>query len=90
MGIHPFIIHISLGGVLKITPFNFVGTGVFILFSSDNFYGTQGSTFTTTECTNKTLTIDPFIGATPAKFRQMKVSPEVEAGVVVGLQCLQP
>jgi hypothetical protein len=38
------------------------------------------------ECTKKTLTTDPF-GNT---FEEDEVSPEVEAGVVAGLKCLQP
>jgi hypothetical protein len=45
---------------------------------------TQGSTLQ--QCTNKTLTIGPFSNICGAD----EVSPEVEAGVVVGLQCLQP
>jgi hypothetical protein len=45
---------------------------------------TQGSTLQ--QCSNKTLTIDPF-GNT---YEADEVSPEVEAGVVAGLQCLQP
>jgi hypothetical protein len=38
------------------------------------------------QCTNKTLTIDPF-GNT---YEVDEVSHEVEAGVVAGLQCLEP
>jgi hypothetical protein len=45
---------------------------------------TQGSTLQ--QCTNKTLTTDPFGNTCEAD----EVSPEVEAGVVAGLQCLQP
>jgi hypothetical protein len=36
--------------------------------------------------TNKTLTTDPFDNTYEAD----EVSPEVEAGVVAGLRCLQP
>jgi hypothetical protein len=42
--------------------------------------------FNAQERTNKTLTIDPF-GNT---YKEDEVSPEVEAGMVVGLLCLQP
>ena len=45
---------------------------------------TQGSMLQ--QRTNKTLTIDPF-GNT---YEADEVSPEVEAGVVAGLMCLQP
>jgi hypothetical protein len=45
---------------------------------------TQGSTLQ--QHTNKTLTTDPFDNA----YKADEVSPEVEAGVVVGLKCLQP
>jgi hypothetical protein len=45
---------------------------------------TQGSTLQ--QCTNKTLTIGPF-GNT---YEEDEVSPEVKAGVVAGLKCLQP
>jgi hypothetical protein len=38
------------------------------------------------ECTNKALTTDPFNNTYEAD----EVSPEVEAGVVGGLKCLQP
>jgi hypothetical protein len=38
------------------------------------------------ERTNKTLTTDPFGNTCEAD----EVSPEVEAGVVAGLRCLQP
>jgi hypothetical protein len=38
------------------------------------------------QCTNKTLTTGPFGNTCEAD----EVSPEVEAGVVAGLQCLQP
>jgi hypothetical protein len=44
----------------------------------------QGSTLQ--QCTNKTLTTDPF-GNT---FEEDEFSPEVEVGVVAGLKCLQP
>ena len=42
--------------------------------------------FNAQERTNKTLTTDPF-GNT---YEVDEVLPEVEAGVVVGLKCLQP
>jgi hypothetical protein len=42
--------------------------------------------FNAQECTNKTLTTSPF-GNT---YEADEVSPEVEVGVVAGLQCLQP
>jgi hypothetical protein len=42
--------------------------------------------FNAQERTNKTLTTGPF-GNT---YEADEVSPEVEAGVVVGLRCLQP
>ena len=42
--------------------------------------------FNSQERTNKTLTTDPF-GNT---CEEDEVSPEVEVGVVAGLQCLQP
>jgi hypothetical protein len=71
MGIRPFIIHINLGGVLKITPG--VGTG------ADPGFNAQ-------ERTNKALTTDPFGNTCEAD----EVSPEVEAGVVARLRCLQP
>jgi hypothetical protein len=45
---------------------------------------TQGSTLQ--QCTNKTLTTNPF-GNT---CEEDEVSPEVEEGGVVGLRCLQP
>jgi hypothetical protein len=45
---------------------------------------TQGSTLQ--QRTNKTLTTDPFGNTCEAD----EVSPEVEAGVVAGLKCLQP
>jgi hypothetical protein len=45
---------------------------------------TQGSTLQ--QCTNKTLTTGPFSNTCEAD----EVSPEVEAGVVAGLKCLQP
>jgi hypothetical protein len=45
---------------------------------------TQGSTLQ--QRTKKTLTNDPFDNTCEVD----EVSPEVEAGVVVGLQCLQP
>jgi hypothetical protein len=45
---------------------------------------TQGSTLQ--QRTNKTLTTGPFGNTCEAD----EVSPEVEAGVVAGLQCLQP
>jgi hypothetical protein len=45
---------------------------------------TQGSTLQ--QCTNKTLTTGPFGNTCEAD----EVSPEVEAGVVAGLRCLQP
>jgi hypothetical protein len=45
---------------------------------------TQGSTLQ--ERTNKTLTTGPFGNTCEAD----EVSPEVEAGVVAGLKCLQP
>jgi hypothetical protein len=45
---------------------------------------TQGSMLQ--QCTNKTLTTDPFGNTCEAD----EVSPEVEAGVVAGLRCLQP
>jgi hypothetical protein len=45
---------------------------------------TQGSTLQ--QHTNKTLTTDPFSNTCKAD----EVSPEVEAGVVAGLRCLQP
>jgi hypothetical protein len=45
---------------------------------------TQGSTLQ--QRTNKTLTTDPFDNTCEAD----EVSPEVEAGVVAGLKCLQP
>jgi hypothetical protein len=45
---------------------------------------TQGSMLQ--QCTNKTLTTDPFGNTCEAD----EVSPEVEVGVVVGLRCLQP
>jgi hypothetical protein len=45
---------------------------------------TQGSTLQ--QRTNKTLTIVPFSNTCGAN----EVSPEVETGVVVGIQCLQP
>jgi hypothetical protein len=45
---------------------------------------TQGSTLQ--QHTKKTLTIDPFGNTCEAD----EVSPEVEAGVVVELKCLQP
>ena len=45
---------------------------------------TQGSTLQ--QCTNKTLTTDPFENT----YEEDEVSPEVEAGVVAGLMCLQP
>jgi hypothetical protein len=38
------------------------------------------------QCTNKTITTDPFNNTC----EEDEVSPEVEAGVVVGLKCLQP
>jgi hypothetical protein len=45
---------------------------------------TQGSMLQ--QCTNKTLTTGPFGNTCEAD----EVSPEVEAGVVAGLRCLQP
>jgi hypothetical protein len=42
--------------------------------------------FNAQECTKKTLTTGPFGNTCEAD----EVSPEVEAGVVVGLRCLQP
>jgi hypothetical protein len=45
---------------------------------------TRGSTLQ--QCTKKTLTTEPF-GNT---YKADEVSPEVEAGVVAGLRCLQP
>jgi hypothetical protein len=45
---------------------------------------TQGSTLQ--KCTSKTLTTGPFDNTC----EEDEVSPEVEAGVVAGLQCLQP
>jgi hypothetical protein len=45
---------------------------------------TRGSTIQ--QRTNKTLTTDPFGNTCEAD----EVSPEVEAGVVAGLKCLQP
>jgi len=42
--------------------------------------------FNVQECTNKALTINPF-GNT---YEADEVSPEVEAGVVARLRCLQP
>ena len=45
---------------------------------------TQGSTLQ--KCTNKTLTTNPLDNTYEAD----EVSPEVEAGVVTGLKCLQP
>jgi hypothetical protein len=42
--------------------------------------------FNAQECTNKTLTTSPFDNTCQVD----EVSPEVEAGVVVGLRCLQP
>jgi hypothetical protein len=42
--------------------------------------------FNAQESTNKTLTTDPF----ESTCKEDEVSPEVEAGVVVGLKCLQP
>jgi hypothetical protein len=42
--------------------------------------------FNAQERTNKALTTDPFGNTCEAD----EVSPEVEAGVVVGLRCLQP
>jgi hypothetical protein len=42
--------------------------------------------FNTQECTNKTLTTNPFGNTCEAD----EVSPKVEARVVVGLRCLQP
>jgi hypothetical protein len=45
---------------------------------------TQGSTLQ--QRTKKTLTIGPFGNTCEAD----EVSPEVEAGVVAGIQCLQP
>ena len=45
---------------------------------------TQGSMLQ--ECTNKTLTTDPFNNTCEVD----EVSPEVEAGVVARLRCLQP
>jgi len=42
--------------------------------------------FNAQERTNKTLAIGPFGNTCEVD----KVSPEVEAGVVAGLQCLQP
>jgi hypothetical protein len=45
---------------------------------------TQGSTLQ--QYTNKTLTTGPFGNTCEAD----EVSPKVEAGVVAGLQCLQP
>jgi hypothetical protein len=45
---------------------------------------TQGSMLQ--QCTNKTLTTGPFGNTCEAD----EVSPEVEAGVVAGLKCLQP
>jgi hypothetical protein len=59
--------------------------GISILFYHLLAQGqTQGSMIQ--QCTNKTLTTDPF-GNT---YEADEVSPEVEAGVVVGLKCLQP
>jgi hypothetical protein len=57
---------------LQLNEFN-VGTG------ADPGFNAQ-------ECTNKTLTTDPFDNTWEAD----EVSPEVEVGVVAGLQCLQP
>jgi hypothetical protein len=45
---------------------------------------TQGSTLQ--QCTNKALTTGPFGNTCEAD----EVSPEVEAGVVARLRCLQP
>jgi hypothetical protein len=45
---------------------------------------TQGSMLQ--QCTNKNLTTDPFDNTCEVD----EVSPEVEAGVVTGLKCLQP
>jgi hypothetical protein len=45
---------------------------------------TQGSMLQ--QCTNKTLTTSPFGNTCEAD----EVSPEVEAGGVAGLKCLQP
>jgi hypothetical protein len=42
--------------------------------------------FNAQECTKKTLTTDPFRNT----YKADEFSPEVEAGVVAGLQCLQP
>jgi hypothetical protein len=51
------------------------------------FFGTRVDPgFNAQENTNKTLTTDPFDNTCEAD----EVSPEVEAGVVVGLRCLQP
>ena len=51
------------------------------------FVGTgENPGFNAQESTNKTLTTDPFSNTCEADV----VSPEVEAGVVVELQCLQP
>jgi hypothetical protein len=45
-----------------------------------------GPGFNTEERTNKALTIDPFGNTCEAD----EVSPEVEAGVVARIKCLQP
>jgi hypothetical protein len=45
---------------------------------------THGSTLQ--QCTNKTLTTSPFDNTCEVD----EVSPEVEAGVIIGLKCLQP
>jgi hypothetical protein len=55
---------------------------------TEPFVGTQGQTQGSAlqQRTNKTLTIGPFDNTCEVD----EVSPEVEVGVVVGIQCLQP
>ena len=59
----------------------------FQVLTTEPFVGTGADPrFNAQEHTNKTLTTNPFDNTCKAD----EVSPEVEAGVVVGIQCLQP
>jgi hypothetical protein len=67
-----------VGGEAPVTPVSTLDSS-FLTFPTNRAITAQ-------ECTNKTLTTDPFSNTYEAD----EVSPEVEAGVVVGLRCLQP
>jgi hypothetical protein len=60
-------------GNLEFQSIEIVGTGVYPGFNAQ-------------ECTNKTLTIDPFSNT----WEEDEVSLEIEAGLVARIRCLQP